>query len=1602
MHSELIGTTISGRYTLKSLLGTGGMGVVFLAIDKQLERQVAVKIISSPASNIKRFERECQVLARIKGPQIPEVFAWGACSNGSPFLVMEFLSGQTLEGLLLRKELSVAELRVVFRQVCSGLSLVHEQGVIHRDLKPSNIMVERNADGIVVKIMDFGIARLMNTEQNLTRSNELVGSNGYLSPEHLSSSLIDARSDIFSMGCVMYKAITGVPPFEDSSPMNSLMRMTCGKYEEPVGVDKDIIRAIRKCLQVKPEDRFQTAEELRVALSADVSDSGPVVKSWSSKVSKRTRLPVILLVTGLVLSCVVGIVWNSKWNTRREMFVSGGIQSIIGKAVDAAKEGNWHKVDACCEELNAQPPDRWHSAPASVCHDLGMVARKAAAEKSFATSLRVYALAKEAAKLSPLARKRNDYDEVVNDELGTLMEYWSSGKPGIKKQRTLVALASVSKDSRFRKGLLLTLADIELELQHFGAARAHLNEALALPTITPLDQQRTAWVATRANAAMPPAMLESEKWLTKVQPEILGLCGQDTKDSISIFNSYTEAVQSSIPSFYQKNRQFAHTLINVLEEWQLRSSLSESEKLEAEITKDIFRVDLKEPDARWELLRHLRQAVDMHCHSDHFHCLVSTIQKRVAISPGLLQACIEDNPSSWFKNGRLQGLVGQLDLHALQFLWSNCRTVPQEIRALIAACLITKLDIEGRYGERDSFVMHNEDYLRCENFAQAVFACYARRTDVKGLTDLLARLDTMPECETRTLCAAVLANVLELRGERLRARELLAEVSRSRFAMNTEVIRHVAEVYRRLFDTRSEKRLAAYIMRALGSPFDVSLLRAAVHVANCCDAVGCYEEADLILERIKNVENRYDENVFEHTATIFERRADVDSLLRLVQEYRGHITAGSESLLFIEAVAANMLLGKSRSKEALDLLKSIGANEKSYSERVLWQLCVVWSQLGRADELLALRERALRSLKPSSVVDAITARAVLRLLEDKKYREAEAIIPALSLHDGNFKNDVAVILSSIYYRRNDLTALQGLWKQARELGAEEFVLCGISIDIIQTLEFKGQLREAKQWQERLSREVMQRRDPESLVRLDRFYQYRGDIAGMRAVTACFMNNGTDCPGQFLEVASEHCVGLVRWQLADEAYRLAEVIQHSPQWYRAPRVASNLINIYYQQLDLPKLRSLLVLFSSDPKCSKALQVRLAAYLANTCHLTGDEDSATSILSSIMRIPNAFVQDQEANLSICALLVKRRDVEALARILKESASLRPADRTTLKCMYAWCLNYRGETAELNRVLAEIESELKTNSDAGNSSTLADLYNATGNVCALDSFSKWISKERPGFSESVLLRFAQCLMSNGQATEAERVIDALLAKQSGPLSSSVVDIVARTEAIRPNLPALFKLFNSECAGSDRVVCGAFLTHALYKTGRKTEALKMLAELKHDPLLTGNTVALAALGSVAEQQGDVSSLRLFQTYTRRLSYSNIQIRMIADLRLVVALASHGEYGSAATILHSAEPVALLCGDPSDLMLLAKCYGIFSNVAGLRKILDVYPGGSFIAAICTRASIRLTLARCLQNKEEAKKVVAEAIAELEQSKATNLSIAAQLAEARALMRKLD
>jgi serine/threonine protein kinase len=256
------------QYRVLELLGEGGMGLVFRALDPKLERTVALKVMRPQAAMVsnanRRFLREARAMAAITSDHVVTIYEVGE-HNSIPFLAMEYLRGETVERRLRRSAvITLQEILRIGRETCMGLAAAHDSGLIHRDIKPGNLWLEATADR--VKILDFGLACAARGDGQITQAGTVLGTPEYMSPEQVDGTDTDARSDLFSLGCVLYRMTTGAPPFKGRTTLAILQELAAGRaqplHEMNPHVPLELSELVTQLLAKDRNERPRSAHEV--------------------------------------------------------------------------------------------------------------------------------------------------------------------------------------------------------------------------------------------------------------------------------------------------------------------------------------------------------------------------------------------------------------------------------------------------------------------------------------------------------------------------------------------------------------------------------------------------------------------------------------------------------------------------------------------------------------------------------------------------------------------------------------------------------------------------------------------------------------------------------------------------------------------------------------------------------------------------------------------------------------------------------------------------------------------------------------------------------------------------------------------------------------------------------------------------------------------------------------------------------------------------------------------------------------------------------------------------------------------------------------------
>ena len=282
----LVGRTIDQRYLVEEKLGEGGMGLVFRAVHMHLNKPQAIKVLRREDTRdeeaLARFRREAEAASAIGNQHIVDINDFGILDDGSTYFVMEYLEGLDLiDAINLVAYMPEDRAIHIAKQVCRALGAAHRAGIVHRDLKPENVfLIRRDNIDDFVKILDFGIAKVANVPSRITRDGEVLGTPHYMSPEQCEGEDVDHRTDIYAMGVLLYEMVTGHVPHDAETVMGILTKQL---YDEPAPptvrvpeVSQDLESVIMRCLEKKPDRRYQSMHELETDLERIRTGEEPI------------------------------------------------------------------------------------------------------------------------------------------------------------------------------------------------------------------------------------------------------------------------------------------------------------------------------------------------------------------------------------------------------------------------------------------------------------------------------------------------------------------------------------------------------------------------------------------------------------------------------------------------------------------------------------------------------------------------------------------------------------------------------------------------------------------------------------------------------------------------------------------------------------------------------------------------------------------------------------------------------------------------------------------------------------------------------------------------------------------------------------------------------------------------------------------------------------------------------------------------------------------------------------------------------------------------------------------------------------------------------
>jgi serine/threonine-protein kinase len=298
----LLGTVLAGSYEITRVIGEGGMGRVYEARHQRLHnKRYAVKMLHDELSRqpdvVTRFQREAEAASALEHPNVVAVHDVNRTNAGRPYIVAELLQGEQLGDYLDRVgKISAEQAAQLIRPVCRALGVAHSRGIVHRDVKPENVFLAGDPENVTAKVLDFGISKVGETSGTLTKTGMVMGTPGYIAPEQARGDRVDFRADIYALGAILYRAVTGRKPFEDLDPMAAVTAVLVEEPPRPSSIEPSVPPAfelvIQRAMAKNPADRFASMEDLEVALEAFDTGEAAVEPSVESAEGEQPSAPI--------------------------------------------------------------------------------------------------------------------------------------------------------------------------------------------------------------------------------------------------------------------------------------------------------------------------------------------------------------------------------------------------------------------------------------------------------------------------------------------------------------------------------------------------------------------------------------------------------------------------------------------------------------------------------------------------------------------------------------------------------------------------------------------------------------------------------------------------------------------------------------------------------------------------------------------------------------------------------------------------------------------------------------------------------------------------------------------------------------------------------------------------------------------------------------------------------------------------------------------------------------------------------------------------------------------------------------------------------------
>lgn len=1533
-----LGTTVGSRFIIERVLGAGGSGTVYLAQDPVLVRQVAVKIVElGSETSSKRFERECKVLSEINSPRIPQLYVWGHHDERSQFIVMEFVEGQTLEQVLRQGPLSVSELTTVFIQICEGLTHVHAKGIVHRDVKPGNIMISKVEGVVDVKVMDFGMVHLTQADMTLTNSQSVVGSFGYLSPEHLTPALLDARSDVFSLGCCLYRALAGHPPADSDFALTTIRRLKEGDYERlPDSVPAHLANTVYRCLAPEPEDRFQSAEDLRACLAGEVTLQiplrlRPVPHSKANMFRPALVLPVLLTLVVLALAaalvmclCNQGAVPSGRFLSGRQVpvqFTVSNLRQSIRLANEAAAE---RRKNAQQEKKTLTQNDT--KTDLTGIHALldrqtdAWIGKRLRQDDLLSTLLEAMQLA-ATARDAPLVHR---LDKIINCSVD------SSGLSGAKilaakvtcvklayfgdpagscnesfMQRLRCLLAQVSKNPSQLRAILELMGTCEVTRGHAESAQNYFVQAFNLPR-----------EATKADRVLDMALVC--RFLSYDLKKSSSLCKQlllsrfAAVQRLALENALgRDDAKTFILAFrkipYEGRRAETKELIELLQspyfedpgfpEWTAIFGLLRG-RLEYDLNKS---VGLKTID---EVFKHCDLAVQDR--SAKFRQVVAELCVELEFSRERVADILVANPKAWADDPAVTQTLRvayQKNSAMLEYLFNRLQEPSNKgtsLRSTIGVVLAASLGQQKRSSEAWRVIEAIEEGCGySEEFSQCVcFALAPKDRDSAALKSMYERMcqSKKAPAASKVIVGSVLADMLSREGRKDEACRVLDSIETHVDLYSNDDFQRVCNATVTVGEPKRLERL-------------VTVLLPRSHVSDL-------KRAEIISDVASSLarQKRYD---------------TCDSMIDLMKKI-----AGWQS----DHVARNLL--------------SI-CNEKFDALGAIWLFKEIWNNPN-----VSKQTQVAIGAELAGLID----------LQDKK--EADRVFALIRASKEWKKLEAAVMLCRFLGTRRDYAGLLSL---SAEIGADPLVDSETKMQI--DLEVAGNLcvpRLDKTVRSLVSKAKSSSGFKGSLEAVKRFARiclFREDSAGIREAMALFATGPFSASERLCGVAE-----MVKYMSSigqfEDVKSVVKDILVDPHWVKYPDAVAIILDTYYMEGNIDYLQRV---FDAPVPIDKELCARRLLLLLTKRRTKQDDAHADAVIDWLKRT-SSWSKNPATVDALRFAYCERCDVAAL-KDLPNGLAAAEGQRIVVASSLASCMCQKGDRSGATRVTANQFDFIMHSPQFRNLIAYPQkTYAGMGDL----SEARHIGELAAGFSHysrcQGTLALGEYYQRNNMQEDLNKVAKELLDMDLEWFFAcefaSWLDDIAH----------LKKLYQTWCVSGayhrTRLEVGMCLANAFDAAGRKREADKLISELRELPGWSGSPSVIVGLAQLYGRRKDAAKMQLLLEQSEEMKF--VDERPLVRARAANMYSELGANAEADKLLRMLdETTNIPFGYTVDY--LQAIYTRRRDKAKLRALFLRSGQWCVLDMLCTHGKIGLDLAALLRKDEplEARKILQEVSGQL-------------------------